>query len=446
VRLFQLLIKLKENYTEEKLKEVTECIEGEMNISELFIHGNYQKAKQLLNGQNEEFYKSLAVKFVDDLNNYPDMYFLTWEPLLSCFNNVSKEIFFVYSLQEAVQTDATDFINGIVELEKGKPEIACFHFNRIDDYVAAYFLGMCYMELEGYENAIKNYQLFLNKFEETIQGTKNKNINLQEVHDVIITKWNVYMDLGYCFNRLEEYDTAKTYYAMAFDIFGLEDCYEIYTKNNREDVDDFQILINNYLLSLEKTDNYTAAIEVLNFTISKYPLEAYFRNLRKRFEEKLSHHDFANQLITRLFKPRKPFNINKFEEVKLIAREKALEDMIVEQIKYGFKVFNRSLEIYQDDNIFGRQYYISSVNGILDLLLIDKVSQTLYVVELKRNEAGVEVVDQIERYMKGLSKELKKEVKGIICLHKPDEQLFELVKTKDNIELYTYHFEFNKLG
>ena len=116
--------------------------------------------------------------------------------------------------------------------------------------------------------------------------------------------------------------------------------------------------------------------------------------------------------------------------------------MIVEQIKYGFKVFGKSLEIYQDKEIFGRQYYIASVNGILDLLLIDKSDNTLYIVELKRNEAGTEVVDQIEKYIVGLSAQLDRKIKGIICLHRPDEDLKRAVRNKLEIELFTYHFDF----
>ena len=146
-----------------------------------------------------------------------------------------------------------------------------------------------------------------------------------------------------------------------------------------------------------------------------------------------------------MFKVKKPFNLDSFQETKLISKEKILEDMIVEQIKYGFNVFGKKLEIYQDKEIFGRQYYIQNVNGILDLLLIDKSNDTLYVVELKRNEAGIEVVEQIESYIKGLTSQLKREVKGIISLHKPDKNLVELIKTKPNIELYTYEFQFKNV-
>nr|WP_231402215.1 endonuclease NucS domain-containing protein [Panacibacter microcysteis] len=120
--------------------------------------------------------------------------------------------------------------------------------------------------------------------------------------------------------------------------------------------------------------------------------------------------------------------------------------MIVEQIKYGYKVFGKDLEVYQDNKIFGRQYYLPTVSGILDLLLVERGSNTLYVVELKRNEAGIGVVEQIERYILGLGHLfIDRDIKGIICLHTPDTNLVELVKTKPNIELFKYEFNFNRL-
>lgn len=79
-------------------------------------------------------------------------------------------------------------------------------------------------------------------------------------------------------------------------------------------------------------------------------------------------------------------------------------------------------------------------------MLIDKSDNTLYIVELKRNEAGIEVVEQIEKYIIGLSEQLNRKIKGIICLHKSDEKLQNLVNTKSNIELYTYQFEFKQLN
>ena len=82
----------------------------------------------------------------------------------------------------------------------------------------------------------------------------------------------------------------------------------------------------------------------------------------------------------------------------------------------------------------------------MDLLLIDKSTDQMYIVELKRNEAGIEVVEQTEKYILGLTKELNREVKGIICLHKPKSELIKLVEDKDNIELYTYNFDFDKIA
>ena len=77
---------------------------------------------------------------------------------------------------------------------------------------------------------------------------------------------------------------------------------------------------------------------------------------------------------------------------------------------------------------------------------IDKKTDQIYVVELKRNEAGIEVVEQTEKYIFGLSKELKRDIKGIICLHRPKTELIKLVEEKENIELYTYNFDFDKIA
>lgn len=179
--------------------------------------------------------------------------------------------------------------------------------------------------------------------------------------------------------------------------------------------------------------------------MDKYPSSVYFQKLKLEFFSKQENTKNTDDIIQRLFKPKKPFEISNFQSVKLLSKEKSLEDMIVEQIKYGIKVFGKELEIYQDDFIYGRQYRIPYINGILDLLLIEKTTNQLYLVELKRNVAGIEVVDQIENYISALSRQLDRDIKGIICLHKPNQALIDLVKSKENIDLFTYNFEFNQL-
>lgn len=444
IKLFDLLLELKNNYSDNLLAQTMDCLRDETNVADFYQYEG--KARELLNGQRQSFYVELALDFIDDLNNVPEMYFALWEQISYFLSTQQKLDFYKTSLDLSNNSDATDFINGFIELEENaSPEIAQFHFNRIEHYVSSYFMGLCYLELGNFENAIKKNEFFLHHLGEVIKNSSTGEIDISQDNDLLLTKWNVYNDLGYLFNRVEDYANAKKSYESGLKIFDLEENFKINSvKLESQEVDDFTIFVNNYLLSLERLGNYSKAIEILNFAIKKSPHDIYYETKKGNFEKKLTSTGFADEIINKLFKTKKPFNIGKFVQTKLIAKEKVLEDLIVEQIKYGFHVFGRPMEIFQDKNIFGRQYYISSVNGILDLLLIDKSDNMLYVVELKRNDAGVEVVEQIEKYIGGLSKELNKEIKGIICLHQPDNLLKELVKSKSNIELYTYHFDFNK--
>lgn len=437
-----LLEELKENYTEQIFKDTLECFKNEISVNDLYK--NIERTKIAINGQLETFYSELAKDFVEDLNEFTEMYFFQWEYLIHLFNENTKSYFYKISLEIAENSDATDYINGLLELEKNNFEIALFHFNRIDDYVAKYFIGLCYLENENYENSINQNLLFLKEFEHIINNQKD--IDLLNDSDSMIVKWNIYNDLGYAYNRISEFENALSFYEKSLQIYSIEDAFTIrHSIEVDKNRDDFSIFVNNYLLSLEQTNKLTKCIEILDFVISKYPNDLFYRDRKTKLIEKTEKHSFANEIINSIFKVKKPFNINSFQETKLISKEKILEDMIVEQIKYGFNVFGKTLEIYKDDEIFGRQYYIKSVNGILDLLLIDKANDLLYVVELKRNEAGIEVVEQIENYIEGLTSQLKREVKGIISLHKPDKNLVALIKTKPNIELYTYEFQFKNV-
>ena len=278
-----------------------------------------------------------------------------------------------------------------------------------------------------------------------MKNSKVENETLESTDEYLLVKYNVHNDLVYCYNRVEDYSSAYKQYEKVLEIFSLEGLYS-FRHNDTDEQNLFILDLNNFLLAIEKVGQYPKGIEILNFAIAKYPHNNYYKELKQKFEQKTSNLSFAEEIIKQIFKTKKPFNIEKFEATKLLAKEKILEDMIVEQIKYGYKVFGKDLEVYQDTKIFGRQFYLPTVNGILDLLLVERSSKTLYVVELKRNEAGVEVIEQIERYISGLKQVfIDRDIKGIICLHTPDTNLIEMVKTKLNIELFTYEFNFNKL-
>ncbi len=434
-----LLEELKENFTDQLFNDTLKCFREEISISNLYL--DIELSKNVLNGQSEKFYNELAFDFVEDLNEFTEMYFLLWEPLLYFFNSKTKNYFLETALELSHNTDATDYINGIIELENESPDIALFHFNRIEDYVASYFIAICYLELENFENSIKQNEKFLKNLNKILENKSE--INLENNEGILILKWNIFNDIAFAYNRISEFQNALKNYDKSLDLFSLEENYKInHTFKIDENLDEFTVFANNYLLSLEQTRNYSKCIEVVIFLIDKYPNDYYYKSKLEKLKTLSESQKETNFIFDQIFKSKKPFNINSFEATKLISKEKILEDMIVEQIKYGFEVFGKKLEIYQDEEIFGRQYRIQEINGILDLLLIDRQENQLYVVELKRNEAGIEVVSQIENYMIALSKQLDRKLKGIICLHKSNNQLTELVKTKNDIELFTYNFEF----
>lgn len=59
---------------------------------------------------------------------------------------------------------------------------------------------------------------------------------------------------------------------------------------------------------------------------------------------------------------------------------------------------------------------------------------------------GVAVYDQIKKYTQGLAALTGKIVKGILCIHQPEEALLAKVKADDTISLFSYHLEFKELG
>lgn len=438
--LFKLLNELKGNFSKKALTEFLTIFDHEVSVDEMFK--DQDRARKAFNGQNEEFYNQLSFLFVIDINQVPEMYFMLWEPIIGLLDVSEKAWFFQKGIEHSKGRDAEDYINGMQYLENGSPGMSMLYFNRIEDYIVSYFVGMAYMDLENYENAIIAFETFLKEINFTI-----KESGLIYEPGLLIAKWNTLNDLGYLYNRVEDFQKATKYYEMGLKIFPLEEVYDINSQANSElRYDDFAIWINNYVFALERTNKAKRCIDVLKFAVSKRPEDSFFQKQLVKFEKKIESRAYAEEVLDRVFKKKKPFNIGQFESTKLIAKEKALEDLILEQIKYGIEVFGKPLELYKDKRIHGRQYYIKSVNGFLDLLLIDKSTNQLYIVELKRNKAGVEVVEQIEKYMEGLSKEMKRSIKGIICVHKADMALSELVKNKEDIELYTYGFDFDKIG
>lgn len=136
------------------------------------------------------------------------MYFLVWESIIGLFNESTKDYFYNSALELAIQSDATDYINGIIELEKDNPDIALFHFNRIVHLEACYFIGWCYLLIENYENSIKQNLQFLNYLDDILKNMGKELSNIEQHTEVLITKWNVLKDLAYSYSILYDFKNA----------------------------------------------------------------------------------------------------------------------------------------------------------------------------------------------------------------------------------------------
>lgn len=439
-KLITMLEELKSNFSDQLFRDTLEELN---NIQQNTITQNLVEIKKAINGQKDQFYDEIAYIFKEDFETNPILYLIAWEELLSSFDENTLDYFFESCKSIDYNSDFTDMINGLKELNQNNFDIAILHFNRIEHEIVHYFLGLCYFELENDENAIKQNEVFLNYLKNLISNIKKDTLP-KETFNIVL--WNLLNDLAYSHIVIYEHEKALAYFNQSLKIFSLEENYAIRSQIVDENgVNDFEIFLNNYLVALEKTGNFKKAVKVLEFILSKLKSNHYYQKLKEDFIQKIEKNKDSEDILQKLFKPKKPFEISQFHALKLLSKEKSLEDMIVEQIKYGINIFGKELEIYQDDFIYGRQYRIPEINGILDLLLIEKSTNQLYVVELKRNEAGVEVVQQIENYITALSTQLNRDIKGIICLHQPNQALINEVKTKDNIELFTYSFEFNQL-
>lgn len=128
-------------------------------------------------------------------------------------------------------------------------------------------------------------------------------------------------------------------------------------------------------------------------------------------------------------------------------KEKHLEEEIVETMRRGLQVFDRSLRLYESpDGVSGQQFAIPRV-GIVDLLAVDQTSGDFVVIELKRGLGDDEVVGQVSRYIGWVRESLakpKQKVLGIVCVRESSERL-RLAAAATNLEVRTYGLSFNRV-
>lgn len=121
--------------------------------------------------------------------------------------------------------------------------------------------------------------------------------------------------------------------------------------------------------------------------------------------------------------------------------EKYLEDFIVSNFE---TIFKGQLKIYEDvDGNDGQQY--STDIGPIDILAVEKNSNSFVVIELKKGRTSDSVVGQILRYMGWVKQNLcvdEQAVKGLVICRNPDPKLSYALEMTNNIDVRYYSVSF----
>jgi hypothetical protein len=122
--------------------------------------------------------------------------------------------------------------------------------------------------------------------------------------------------------------------------------------------------------------------------------------------------------------------------------EKQLEDFLI--ANWDKTELGKDYDLVEEDGELVSQQYRTPI-GIIDILVRDKKTKQLVVIELKRNQTSDDTVGQLLRYM-GWVEEQKptgSPAKGIIIAARYDERLRYALKKVKDVEVYQYFVDFN---
>jgi restriction system protein len=121
--------------------------------------------------------------------------------------------------------------------------------------------------------------------------------------------------------------------------------------------------------------------------------------------------------------------------------EKYLEEFIVTNFN---AIFKGKLKIYEDTEGNDGQQYSTDI-GSIDILAVEKASNSFVVIELKKGRPSDQVVGQILRYMGWVKQNLctdNQAVKGLIICRDPDPKLSYALAMTSNIDVQYYSVSF----
>ena len=122
--------------------------------------------------------------------------------------------------------------------------------------------------------------------------------------------------------------------------------------------------------------------------------------------------------------------------------EKYLEDFIVSNFK---TIFKGRLEVYEESDTGDGQQYDTNEIGRIDILAVERETDSFVVIELKKGRPSDQVVGQVLRYMGWVKKNLCKDdqdVKGLVICREHDPRLTYALEMVNNIDVRYYSVSF----
>lgn len=122
--------------------------------------------------------------------------------------------------------------------------------------------------------------------------------------------------------------------------------------------------------------------------------------------------------------------------------EKELENFLI--ANWDKTELSKEYELIEENGDLISQQFRTDI-GIIDILVQDKKTKQLVVIELKRRQTSDDTIGQILRYMGWLEehKSNGQSVKGIIIASKYDKKLYYALKRTKDIQVYNYKINFS---
>ena len=434
--------KINDGTDHEALNEVYELY-LDLNAGDVDADNDYMSAA--VQTLPNEFLNIIARVIAQDLIDNPIFYVIQHLPFYELMDDEQAGYLNSKVIEIAWQTDAAAIYTALDLVESENYDTALLYLNGLEHNLYAMSLkGLCFIHTDEPENALRHFVQVKNTLEDAIKGLEQPEYLTTDAN-YLLFELDINLNLLGLYTQLKYYKKAISIGKSIEEQFALDVLADVVSVwKNKTDHTDYEFYCLNYAHAIAQLHGPQDAMKFMHRAMDYGNGSMPLAMANGEYMKRAASHDEADAILKPLRPVKRATSVTTFSKTSRFAREKQLEDMMIEHIKYGYEIFNRKLELYEDDHFIGRQYRLKTGRHILDLLLIEKSTDTLYIVELKRNYAGKEVYEQTRTYVESLRKETNKKVKGIICLHEFNQELVELVKEDQDMELFTYNFNFNK--